>query len=101
MDTFERFWREYPRRVAKKKAQKAWNALKPDEAMADRIMSVLNQRKAYEWVQPDLDQSGVRPKPLEFIPYPATFLRSEDFSVADVEMIEEPLPLFMSMKVKP
>lgn len=103
-ERFEEFWRNYPRKVAKKNAQKAWNALKPDQAMAERIMFVLQLRKEYEWVQANLDRTATVPKSAAFIPYPATFLRREDFSpTEEVEAIaddKEPPPLFMAAKVK-
>ncbi len=63
MDNFETFWLNYPRKQAKKDAQKAWQKIKnpPLELM---LSTMAWQKKTKEW------QDG-------FIPLPATWLRGE------------------------
>jgi len=60
---FAEFWSVYPRKVAKPGATKAWGALKPDDALIDKILADLCRR---EWESAD-------PK---FIPHPATYLNN-------------------------
>lgn len=62
--TFADFWLLYPRRVAKKDAEKAWNRVSP----ADRIkclVSMIEWRKV--WQQKDT----------QYLPHPATWLNGE------------------------
>lgn len=62
---FERFWAEYPRKVSKQAALKAWNKLDPDEALAQQIIQAVERfRRCPSWQQ----DNG------QFVPYPATFL---------------------------
>jgi hypothetical protein len=62
--TFEDFWKQYPRRVAKKDAFRAWQRIKPD--VHQKLMSALEQqRKSEHWSSPS------------YIPYPATWLNGE------------------------
>lgn len=73
-ELFDRFWAVYPRKVAKKAARKAWDALapkKPDDVMprARAIASVLGERMHGDWAA----------RPPDKIPHPATFLRAEAF----------------------
>jgi hypothetical protein len=75
---FTDFWRAYPRRVAKKDAEKAW--AKIDAAEYPKILdAITKQRKTEDW-----RRDGGR-----FIPYPASFLRGErwtDELEADLSM---------------
>jgi hypothetical protein len=73
---FPDFWRVYPRKVAKKAAEKAWTKLTPAsqdliKPTALAIAYVLRDRKQRDWAGRDLDR----------IPYPATFLNAEKFEV--------------------
>lgn len=62
--TFLQFWNAYPRKVAKKDALKAWIVLDPDAAVIAEILAALEwQRKLWG--------------DLQFVPHPATYLRSE------------------------
>lgn len=64
-DTFELFWDAYPRRQARKDAQKAWSQLNPSADLVERIVEHLLLRvKSKQW------REG-------FIPLPATFIRGE------------------------
>ena len=65
---FDRFWTAYPRKIAKGDARKAWQALVPDPALVDRILDAL----VWQTRQPDWLRDGGT-----WIPYPATYLRSE------------------------
>jgi hypothetical protein len=38
---FEEFWKEYPKKVAKVNAAKAWKKLSPDAALVETIMAAL------------------------------------------------------------
>lgn len=75
---FEDFWLAYPRRVARKDAEKAW--LKIDASQHEKIFSaVAEQRKTEDWRK----SSG------QYIPYPASYLRGErwlDELEADISM---------------
>ena len=63
--SFESFWSEYPRKISKQTALKAWNKLNPDEALLNRILSALKiQTKSEQWIK----DNG------QYIPYPATWL---------------------------
>lgn len=67
-DLWEIFWREWPRKEAKKAAIKAWNKIEPGEALFTTIMSALDvQKQTEQWKKDD----G------EFIPHPATWLNGE------------------------
>ena len=64
-ELFAKFWEQYPRKVAKKEAEKAFAKLKADDRLLERILAGLNRAKAsQQW-----RQDGGR-----FIPYPATWL---------------------------
>lgn len=77
---FDQFWTLYPRRVAKKDAEKAWSKLSQDQ-QALAIAALPAHRKAW---------SG---KEMEFLPYPASWIRGErwhdeiviSLSLADLE----------------
>lgn len=62
---FDQFWRNYPRKVAKKAALKAWGKLDPSNGLAEQILSALMlQASSESWTR----DNG------QFIPYPATWL---------------------------
>lgn len=62
---FERFWSEYPRKVGKEAAAKAWNRVKADAATEQAMFAALDrQRKTDDW-----QREGGR-----FIPHAATWL---------------------------
>lgn len=67
---FDEFWQSYPKKKAKDDCLKAWQKLKPDDAMATRIMAALAAAKSSEeWERHD----G------RFIPYGATWLNGKRF----------------------
>lgn len=62
---FDVFWNEYPKKVDKQNAFKAWKKLKPDEDLRDKIISAIRSWKDSEqWNK----ENG------QYIPYPATWL---------------------------
>lgn len=62
---FERFWKAYPRRTAKDKAQRAWRKLKPDIVLCRVMAAALEVQKASEaWTH----DGG------KYIPHAATWL---------------------------
>ena len=76
---FADFYGLYPRKVARGEAEKAWKALKPDDALKARIITAIRaQRENPEW-----SRDGGK-----FIPHPATWLRArrwEDEAAPDTE----------------
>lgn len=73
-DRFDGFWHYYPaeRRKDKQKAMRAWDKLKPDDALISTIALALKRLKASEdWRQ------GVG------IPYPSTFLNNRRWEDAE------------------
>lgn len=65
MGDFERFWNAYPRHTAKANATKAFNKLKPDDALIDKMLKAIEQQKKSDQWQRDNGQ---------YIPHPSTWL---------------------------
>jgi hypothetical protein len=81
-ESFERFWRAYPRRVSKKDARKAWAQLALTPELVDRIMAALDwQRRQPQWLR----DGG------QFVPYPASWIRAERWD--DEEFVPEVKPM--------
>lgn len=79
---FEKFWKAYPKKVAKTQALKAWSKLKPNAELQQIILNALERQKQSAQWQKDNGQ---------FIPYPATWLngrRWEDMQ----EQVSQPAP---------
>ena len=64
-DGFATFWDQYPKKVAKPKAMKEWNKIKPSKQILADLMAGLERQK----VSADWQKDGGR-----FIPHPATWL---------------------------
>jgi len=65
---FDEFWKEYPRKSAKKNAERAFMKIKMDDETATKIMKALLVFKNCEqWQQ----ENG------KYIPYPATWLNQK------------------------
>ena len=65
---FEKFWSEYPRRVNKQAARKAFDKLKPtDELLATMTAAIAKQKLSDQWTK----DGG------QFIPHPATWLNGK------------------------
>lgn len=84
MQTFEDFWKVYPKKRARPKAFAAWRKLNPSEFLVSEIMAaVAVQRKSAQWTK---DRG-------EYIPYPASYLNGErwtDDSVRPAEALPKP-----------
>jgi hypothetical protein len=65
---FDRFWKNYPRRVARLDALRAWNQLDPSPETVEAILDAL------DW---QVDQAAWIKDGGQFIPYPASWLRAE------------------------
>ncbi len=62
--SFNEFWKNYPRKVGKKKALQEWNKINHDDELLTRILESLEkQKKSKQW-----DNK-------QFIPHPATWLK--------------------------
>lgn len=67
---FEAFYAAYPRKVKPKDARKAWDKLKPDDALQARILTAIAAQKcSQQWTK----DGG------QFIPYPATWLNGGEW----------------------
>lgn len=62
---FDQFWREYPKKAAKQFALKAWESIKPDQELFERMLMALREQKKNEQWQKDNGR---------YIPNPATWL---------------------------
>jgi len=65
---FIAFWSAYPKKRSKGDAEKAWAKLKPDNELAERIMTALRQAKT----SPDWVRDAGR-----YIPHPASWLNGK------------------------
>ena len=64
-DSFEQFWTNYPKKVGKDAARKAWEKRRPDQALVKTFLgAVAHQRQSPQW----------RKDGGQFIPNPATWL---------------------------
>lgn len=64
-ERFEAWWAEYPKKVGKQAARKAWSKVKPDAALYSRIIDATKaQRTSEQWRK----ENG------RFIPNPATWI---------------------------
>jgi len=67
-NSFAHFWSSYPKKKSKGQAEKAFNAIKPNEQLLETILSSIERAKtSEEW----LKDGG------QYIPYPATWLRAK------------------------
>lgn len=62
--SFEEFWEEYPRKVSKKAAFKAFSKIEMNQELAEKIMMALHKQKK-QWDDP------------KYIPHAATWLNGE------------------------
>jgi hypothetical protein len=68
LESFNAFWKTYPRKVAKEPARKAWLKIKPEAELVCRILGAVEaQSKTVDWIK----ESG------KFIPYPASWLNAK------------------------
>ena len=83
--TFAVFYGLYPRKMARKDAEKAWNKLTPDQQF-ECIEAMPNYLKYWK----------IKETAKDFIPYPATFLNQERWTdEIDIEPLKKPeLPFY-------
>ena len=75
-DSFLIFWKEYPKRVGKLNAEKAFKKLNPDKELFDRIIFQLKEQKRY-WHDP------------QYIPMPSTWLNGRRWE-DDLTSLQKP-----------
>lgn len=68
VNSFEEFWKAYPKKVAKQSALKVWEKLKPDEELTATILSAIEKQKRSATWKKDNGQ---------YIPHPATWLNGK------------------------
>lgn len=65
MQGFEEFWREYPKKIGKGAAERAWKKIQPDKKLIDEILSALRAvKQTDQWRR----ENG------QYIPNPSTWL---------------------------
>jgi len=83
LDGFEQFWKAYPRKKAKGRAEQAWRKVVPQGGLLDTILAAIEvQKHCRDWTK----DNG------EFIPYPATWLtarRWEDETAPPTALTED------------
>lgn len=77
---FDEFYAKYPRKIAKKDAQKAWNGLRPSEREA--ALDAIDDHIA-AWTESETEK--------QFIPYPATWIRAARWE-DEIEVVEKKKP---------
>lgn len=65
---FDEFWAAYPKKRSRGDAEKAWQKLRPDKALLAKILEAVEVAKTGDDWRKDNGQ---------FIPYPASWLRSK------------------------
>jgi hypothetical protein len=65
---FDTFWKEYPRKVSKQQAVKAWRSLNPDHTLLTTMLQAIEKQKRSEQWQKDQGK---------FIPHAATWLNGK------------------------
>jgi uncharacterized protein YdaU (DUF1376 family) len=63
-DRFDIFWKQYPRKVAKPNALKAWNRIKPDDDVLKKMLAAINHQ-------------GLSSREIQFVPHPASWLNAQ------------------------
>ena len=80
--TFNDFYNQYPRKMARKDAERAWNRLTPIQ-QAECLEAMPNYLKYWK----------IKETAKDFIPYPATFLNQERWTdELDIEPIQNKKP---------
>jgi uncharacterized protein YdaU (DUF1376 family) len=64
IDRFDIFWKQYPRKVAKPNALKAWLKIKPDDVVLKKMLAAINNQ-------------GLSSKEIQFVPHPASWLNAQ------------------------
>ncbi len=77
---FERFWKAYPKRVDRSKAEDAWRKLNPDAALQVVILSALS----WQANQPDWVKQG-----RQFMPFGAVYLNNRRWEDEPTRMVDD------------
>jgi len=64
IDRFDIFWKQYPRKVAKPNALKAWLKIKPDDVVLKKMLDAINHQQ-------------LPSKEIQFVPHPASWLNAK------------------------
>jgi uncharacterized protein YdaU (DUF1376 family) len=64
IDRFDIFWKQYPRKVARPNAIKAWLKIKPDDVVLKKMLEAINQQQ-------------LPSKEIQFVPHPASWLNAK------------------------
>lgn len=76
---FDTFWTSYPKKVGKGAARKAWQKIKPNAELRDKMLAALEtQKKSEQWTK----ENG------QFVPHASTWLNQERWD-DEVEAVEE------------
>ncbi|WP_196602103.1 replication initiator protein A [Pectinatus frisingensis] len=67
-DLFNQFWQSYPKKIGKGAAEKAWNKIKPDKDLFEKMLFAIYQAKHSRQWQKDNGQ---------YIPNPSTWLNQK------------------------
>lgn len=79
-ETFEAFWKEYPKKVGKAKCSDVWKRLKPKPELFEKIMTALRaQKQTQQWTK----ENGA------YIPNPLTWLNQRRWEDEPVEIKPE------------
>lgn len=89
-NSFESFWKVYPKKQSKLTAQKAWEKLNPDTELTEAIINAVERAKmSRQWKEKD----G------QYIPLPASYLnqrRWEDDLSGEIAPWSQPCPDFLA-----
>ena len=89
-NSFESFWKVYPKKQSKPTAQKAWDKLNPDAELTEAIINAVERAKmSRQWKERD----G------QYIPLPASYLnqrRWEDDLSGEIAPWSQPCPDFLA-----
>ena len=81
LERFERFWKVYPRKEGKGKAEESFGKYKPDDALTDTMIQAVQAYKKTEQWKRDGGQ---------FIPHPATWLNQRRWEDSPKTIDTEP-----------
>lgn len=87
---FEKFWANYPRKVSKGAARKAWAKLRPDRVLVKRIFEALE----YQQETGGILNKHNREDGADYRPHPATWLNNERWLDENDETAVDPTDRF-------
>jgi len=80
-DSFEKFWKTYPRKQNKAAAKKAWDKISLNSELLENILSAISkQKEGPDWIK----NKG------QFIPHPASWLNNKRWEDEEMENIIAP-----------